>query len=55
MSTSSTPYYIEDYEPVSAYLSGSEDYEPAPFTQIGLKNDKPEIGETSNCKVVPTR
>ncbi|CAG8657886.1 31521_t:CDS:2 [Gigaspora margarita] len=68
MSTSSTPYYIENYEPVSAYLSGPEDYklvpiysnrpeeyEPMPVYSNRLKNDKPEVGETSNRKVVSTR
>ncbi|CAG8765537.1 10869_t:CDS:1, partial [Dentiscutata erythropus] len=30
MSTSSTLYYIEDYELVSAYLTKPKDYEPEP-------------------------
>ncbi|CAG8633200.1 22397_t:CDS:1, partial [Gigaspora margarita] len=76
MSTSFTPYYIEDYEPVSAYLSGPEDYEPVPTYSNRPEEyeltpaysdrhkeceptptcqDKPEVGKTSNCKVVPTR
>ncbi|CAG8844619.1 38122_t:CDS:1, partial [Gigaspora margarita] len=75
ISTSSIPYYIENYEPVSAYLSGPEDYklaptysnrpeeyEPMPVYSNRHKEckptptcqNKPEVGETSNRKVVPT-
>ncbi|CAG8841764.1 41231_t:CDS:1, partial [Gigaspora margarita] len=75
MSTSSTPCYIENYEPVFAYLNGPEDYKPAPTYSNRSEEyeptpvysnrykeceptptcqDKPEIGKTSNRKVVST-